>query len=163
MDAVRIREAIPADHDSALDLLEAVAAERRLIGAEAPINRGATRSLWLEEYRLRRSAMFVATGAGRVLGVGQIQGEEVSKLGMYVEGSVRRRGIGSRLLRACLDWARAEGVHKVVLEVWPHNAPAIALYEKFGFEKEAYLRARYRRRSGELWDCLAMGLTLDGW
>ena len=48
--------------------------------------------------------------------------------------SHRRRGIGEELTRALLDQARAAGAREMVLEVIAENAPAIALYEKLGFE-----------------------------
>ena len=32
--------------------------------------------------------------------------------------------------------------------MFPHNEAAIALYESFGFEREGYRRAHYRRGSG---------------
>ncbi|MEP9394480.1 MULTISPECIES: GNAT family N-acetyltransferase [Gordonia] len=38
---------------------------------------------------------------------------------------------------------------------------AIALYEKFGCVAEGRLYRHYRRRSGELWDAIVMGLILD--
>jgi RimJ/RimL family protein N-acetyltransferase len=57
--------------------------------------------------------------------------------------------------------ARKAGAHKIALQVWPHNAAAIALYERFGFRREGYLTRHYRRRSGELWDAIIMGLPLD--
>jgi len=85
----------------------------------------------------------------------------VAEFGMLVEASWRGRGVGSKLLQACIDWAREHGAHKVSLEVWPHNHAAIALYRKFGFEQEAVRRRHYRRRNGELWDALIMGLILD--
>jgi RimJ/RimL family protein N-acetyltransferase len=44
--------------------------------------------------------------------------------------------------------------------VWPHNDRAIALYEKLGFVEEGRLRRHYRRRNGELWDAVVMGLVL---
>jgi RimJ/RimL family protein N-acetyltransferase len=80
---------------------------------------------------------------------------------MQVARSHRGRGIGSALLEASIEWARQAGAHKVALEVWPHNEAAIALYEKFGFEREGYLRKHWRRRSGELWDSVVMGLVLE--
>ena len=52
-------------------------------------------------------------------------------------------------------------VHKVTLTVWPHNGRAIALYRKFGFEVEGRLVRHHRRRNGELWDVLSMGVVLD--
>jgi RimJ/RimL family protein N-acetyltransferase len=44
--------------------------------------------------------------------------------------------------------------------VWPHNQSARRLYRSFGFEEEGYLRRHYRRRNGELWDAVIMGLLL---
>jgi RimJ/RimL family protein N-acetyltransferase len=69
--------------------------------------------------------------------------------------------VGSALLSAAIAWAREAGAHKVALQVWPHNEAAIALYRKFGFEQEGRLRRHYRRRNGELWDAVVMGLCLS--
>ena len=70
-------------------------------------------------------------------------------------------GQAARHLAEAIDQARTAGAHKVALQVWPHNAAAIALYERFGFQREGYLTRHYRRRSGELWDAVVMGLPLD--
>jgi RimJ/RimL family protein N-acetyltransferase len=45
--------------------------------------------------------------------------------------------------------------------VWPHNDRAIALYARRGFVEEGRLVRHYRRRSGELWDAIIMGLPLS--
>jgi putative acetyltransferase len=49
----------------------------------------------------------------------------------------------------------------VTLELWPHNRAARRLYERAGFVEEGRRRRHYRRRSGELWDSVVMGLVLD--
>lgn len=54
----------------------------------------------------------------------------------------RRRGVGTALLRAVVDQARAERCAKVTLEMLPENATAQALYERLGF--------RFHLRFGEL-------------
>jgi RimJ/RimL family protein N-acetyltransferase len=46
------------------------------------------------------------------------------------------------------------------LEVWPHNTAAIALYRRVGFVEEGRKRRHYRRRNGELWDAVLMGMEL---
>ena len=46
----------------------------------------------------------------------------------------RRKGIGEQLMRAVHESARAIGVREIRLEVISSNAPAIALYEKLGYE-----------------------------
>ena len=84
----------------------------------------------------------------------------VADLGMAVAAGWRGRGVGTALLAEAVD--RAGGRRpQAALQVWPHNTAAIALYERFGFQREGYLRRHYRRRTGELWDAIIMGLPLD--
>lgn len=45
----------------------------------------------------------------------------------------RRLGIGSTLIGALVKKAKQNGVLRITLDVRESNAPAIALYEKFGF------------------------------
>jgi RimJ/RimL family protein N-acetyltransferase len=112
--------------------------------------------------RRQDAQFFVAEEDGRIVGELGIekQGYGVAEFGMMVVTDVRGRGVGSALLAAAIDWARQAGAHKVALQVWPHNESAIALYQKFGFEQEGYLRRHYPRRNGEIWDAVVMGLVL---
>jgi ribosomal protein S18 acetylase RimI-like enzyme len=68
--------------------------------------------------------------------------------------------VGSALLQAATGVARDLGLHKLSLEVFAHNAAAIALYRKAGFAEEGRRVGQYRRASGELWDSVVMGLLL---
>lgn len=79
---------------------------------------------------------------------------------MAVAREWRGRGVGSALLAAAIADARARGLHKLILSVFPHNAAAIALYRKHGFVEEGRRVKMFRRRSGELWDAVEMGLLL---
>lgn len=61
-----------------------------------------------------------------------------------------------------LAWARAQpDVHKVTLQVWPHNDRALALYRHAGFIVEGYRHRHWRRADGELWDVIEMGLLVE--
>jgi len=62
-----------------------------------------------------------------------------------VAADARGRGIGRALLEHAVEWARRSGVRKLELHVFPHNEPAIRLYERFGFVREGFRRAHYRR------------------
>lgn len=138
-----------------------VAAEGEWIGAEAPLRAG-----WGERFRealaAPESCWFVADEDGRVVG-GVFVEEQIgiAHLGMAIVEGHRGAGLGRRLLDAAVGWARERGCHKVGLEVWPHNTRARRLYERAGFVEEGYLRRHYRRRNGELWDAVVMGLILD--
>ena len=65
-------------------------------------------------------------------------------LGMGVIPAWRQRGVGSRLLGAVLELACARGFARVDLDVYADNAPAIRLYEKFGFTHEGFQRDAFR-------------------
>src|SRR5918999_539170 len=109
------------------------------------------------------ATVLVAEAGGQVVGeLGlYLARYGVADLGMAVAAGWRGRGVGTALLAEAIARARKAGAHKIALQVWPHNRAAIALYERHGFQREGYLTRHYRRRSGELWDAVVMGLRLD--
>jgi RimJ/RimL family protein N-acetyltransferase len=157
-----VRRSTTADFDDWFRLYEAVAAEGKWIGGEAPFDRLARKRSYLETLLDDDAASFVAEVDGRLVGsLGVHMRGGIADLGMLVDAGWRGRRVGSALMEACLAWASEHGAHKVVLEVWPHNHAAQALYRKYGFEAEGRLKRHYRRRNGELWDAVRMGLVLD--
>jgi RimJ/RimL family protein N-acetyltransferase len=159
---VTVRRAREKDLDALVDLMVAVAEEGRWIATEAPVDRERRRRRFAEDLERDDTVLLVADAGGQLVGqLGLVLARYgVADLGMLVAAGWRRRGVGSALLRAGIDWARQAGAHKIALQVWPHNHAAIALYERFGFQREGRLRRHYRRRSGELWDAIVMGLPL---
>jgi RimJ/RimL family protein N-acetyltransferase len=160
-----VLEARPATIDdipAMVDILVAVAAERMWIGTEPPVDRE-RRAHQYEAAIGGEGAAFVAVADGEVVGHLGVHGSSGARdLGMAVADGWRGKGAGSALLAAAVAWAREQpDVHKLGLEVWPHNGAAIALYRRFGFAIEGRRRRQYRRRSGELWDSIVMGLVLD--
>lgn len=162
-----VRVATADDVPALVDSYAEVAAEGRWIGGELPIDRDDRITRWTHTITSGEAVMFVARAVdgGEVIGcasqnwVGRC-GSGLLALGMWIVQPWRGRGIGSRLLVDCIEWARANGAHKITLEVWPHNDAARALYQKFGFAEEGYFRKQWRRRNGELWDSIPMGLLL---
>ena len=155
-----VRPATPEDLEPALDVLAAVAEERIYIGTEPPVDRERRLHKWRGILDHPRETMFVAVADERIVGNAGIEWAGVSEIGMALLPEWRGKGVGSALLGELIRWAEENGSHKIELRVWPHNTAAIALYEKFGFEREGYLKRHYRRRTGEVWDCIIMGLQL---
>lgn len=162
--AFLVRPAEEGDVDRWIDLYEAVAAEGKWIGGELPVDRELQRRRFVDGLANvgGPAAAFVAESDGRQVGqlfVRTYVG--IGDLGMAVDAAWRGRGVGSALLATAIAWAEQQGLHKLTLQAWPHNAAAIGLYEKFGFVHEGQMRRHYRRRSGELWDAVIMGRVLD--
>ena len=164
---MNVRRAAEEDLPGAFGVFEATAAEGKWIASEPPLDRKDTLNRWRES-SLGDSggAMLVAEADGVIVGTASVIpegrcGSGLFELGMCVAPDRRGKGIGGALLAACIEWVRQAGGHKITLQVWPHNDAARSLYRKFGFEEEGYLRRHWRRRSGELWDCIVMGLLLD--
>jgi RimJ/RimL family protein N-acetyltransferase len=63
----------------------------------------------------------------------------VVELGLFVLKPYRRKGIGSQLLQAALNWAGKQQFEKITLSVFATNQPAISLYRQFGFKQEGCL------------------------
>ncbi len=68
---------------------------------------------------------------------------EAHLLNLSVFSERQRQGHGSSLLRDAMRIARERGAAELFLEVRPSNGRAIALYEKFGFERIAIRRDYY--------------------
>jgi putative acetyltransferase len=155
-DEVEVRPAEDADRRSIALLFAAVAEERDGIAAEPPVDVEEMAAHWNIDGTVVAEADQVIVGEIHVdpswMGFGEI--------GMMVAAGWRGRGVGTALLAAAVEQARAGGLHKLALRVFPHNGAAIALYRKFGFVEEGRLTKHIRRANGELWDLIEMGLLL---
>ena len=158
MTAFEVRRARPEDARGLAELFAAVAEERDGIATEPPVDVDARTG----QFAASIEGTIVAVAAGDFVGSLHVDATRfgVGELGMAVARPWRRRGVGSALLTAAIERARGEGLHKLSLEVFPHNEAAIALYRKFGFLEEGRRVKHYRRANGELWDSIVMGLLL---
>jgi GNAT superfamily N-acetyltransferase len=54
-------------------------------------------------------------------------------VGVFVDGAVRRQGIGAALVQNVIDWARARRSPRLLIWITASNEPALALYGRYGF------------------------------
>ena len=100
---------------------------------------GAYRAILAAEIFTPRRCLLVASTQGRpgVLGfaVGVVHPAGDSELeSVAVSESSRRRGIGSALCSAVIEWCRQQGARELLLEVRASSTGAIALYKRLGFD-----------------------------
>jgi putative acetyltransferase len=82
-------------------------------------------------------------------------------IGMAVHDDWQGKGVGTALMEAALDLAdNWLNLTRVELRVYVDNAPAIALYKKFGFEIEG-THHRFAFRNGEYVDSYSMARIVN--
>ena len=92
------------------------------------------------------SLWLVAEEDGRVAGYigSQTVCNETDMMNVAVHPDFRRRGIAEALIIALVEQLKVEESHCLTLEVRASNVPAIALYEKLGFEEIGRRKNYYR-------------------
>lgn len=85
---------------------------------------------------------------------------EAHLLTIGIAHDFQRQGWGSALLGALLQRAREAGAERVLLEVRPSNAPALALYRKNGFTPIGLRRGYYPADNGRGEDAIVMECLL---
>ncbi len=110
----------------------------------------------------KADVLFVAELEGRVVGsaglhpAAQLRRRHCANLGMSVSPEAQRQGVGRALMQTLCDFADGWAhLLRLELTVFVDNAPAIALYEQFGFRLEGTHRA-YALRDGVYADVHAM-------
>ena len=91
-------------------------------------------------------AVFFAENNGNPVGFAQcqlrhdyVEGTDTSPVGylegMYVKEAFRKHGYASQLMRACEDWARAEGCMEFASDCELGNEESLAFHLKLGFKE----------------------------
>lgn len=87
-------------------------------------------------YTAPRGAFWVVRDATRVVGsvgVDRVDDRTAELHRLYVDASLRGRGIGQRLVETVLDWSRAQGLGRVVLWSDTRFESSHRLYRRLGF------------------------------
>jgi putative acetyltransferase len=156
---IRIRAAEPADM---IQVAEVMNQPRAVWGTlQTPLTPVAMREARFDATD-QNNRLLVAEIGERVVGMAGLHREpghrrsHAAHLGMAVHDDFAGRGVGTALLAAVVDLAeRWWNIRRLELNVYTDNARAIALYERFGFEREGVHRA-YAWRDGSYVDSLAM-------
>ena len=91
----------------------------------------------------------------------RIGGGEAEIITIAVDPGARRKGLGRALMERAGAEALARGAEAMFLEVAEDNAPAIALYDRLGFEPVGRRPAYYTRSGGKV-AAISMKLELAG-
>lgn len=146
-----IRAAAAADLDSLVALLAV------LFALEADFTADSARQRRGLELMLAHSAgcVWVAEVEGRVIGMatGQITlstaegGAALLVEDVVVQQEWRGQGTGRRLMNALVNWAGQRGIRRLQLLADANNLPALAFYQRLGWESTALICLRQEVRN----------------
>ncbi len=126
------------------DLDQVLPIERDLFGAEA----WTPAQFWSELARVPESRWYAVARAGeRIVGYAGVflVGAEADVQTVAVSNEAQGRGVGRRLVEALASRARDAHASALHLEVRADNEPALALYDRLGFEADGRRRDYYGR------------------
>lgn len=110
---------------------------------------------------------WVTVDDGEIVGHVELKGDGLStglhrcELGIGIERPYRRGGLGRRLMRSAIEFARGtETLAWIDLRVFAHNAAGRALYRELGFVEVGLLVDRFRI-DGQTIDDVIMTLRVD--
>lgn len=89
-----------------------------------------------------------AGGQPIACGMGVVEGALLGIFSIYTNASQRRKGYAGMIMAALTDWGLERGASYGYLQVEGHNQPALAFYDRLGFET-CYRYMYYRKVSGE--------------
>ncbi len=140
---ITIEKAKPADAAQILAFLKQIGTEtdNLTFGPEGlPFSVESEESYLAQLEHSRDDVMFTAKCGGQIIGTASLN-RLPRRMGHRGDFSVSvarafwNQGIGSRLMRAILDFAGENGFEILDLQVRSDNSSAIHLYEKFGFQR----------------------------
>lgn len=104
----------------------------------------------------------VESDGGELLGFAVYQQvlDEATLMNIAVKPTAQGGGLGARLLDAVMTRVADQGARRLLLEVRESNAPALALYRRFGFVDDGRRRDYYPSADGRE-DAVLMSLDLE--
>jgi L-amino acid N-acyltransferase YncA/predicted O-methyltransferase YrrM len=142
-----IRDAGEADLPVIVEIYNATV-PTRMVTAELEPTTVEARLPWFREHSPEQYPFWVAELDGRVIGwldFKKFQSRRAyhgtAEISIYVDEKFRRRGVGQRLLEQAITRAPSLGITALVGLIFGHNEASLKLFQRFGFERWAFLPA----------------------
>jgi len=140
-----IRDAVEADLPAIVAIYNATV-PTRMVTAELEPTTVEARLPWFAEHSPEQYPFWVAELEGRVIAwldfkkfLPRCAYRATAEVSVYVDEEFRRGGVGQRLLEHAIARAPSLGITALVGLIFGHNEPSLKLFQRFGFERWAFL------------------------
>lgn len=142
---MEIRDATLEDLPAIVAIYNSTIASRMVTADTEPVS-VASRQKWFEEHRPGRRPLWVAVDGPQIAGwvsfssfYGRPAYDGTCEISVYLAPEQRGRGLGTMLVRRCIEHAPRIGVKTLLGFIFAHNEPSLKLFSKLGFERWAHL------------------------
>ncbi|MFD2561780.1 GNAT family N-acetyltransferase [Aquimarina rubra] len=138
MSTIKIRSVAPEDNKALAQVIRDVLIEMGVPKVGTAYEDEALDMMY-ETYDAPRKEYYVVEDNGKIIGgagIAQLEKEssEICELQkMYFLPEARGKGLGSKMMSKCLNFAKEQGFSKCYLETMPYMKDARKLYAKVGF------------------------------
>src|SRR5438067_1215312 len=140
-----VRDAIESDLPAIVEIYNATV-PTRMVTAELEPTTVEARLPWFREHSPEQYPFWVAESEGRVIGwldfkkfLPRSAYRGTAEISVYVDEEFRRRRVAQRLLEHAIGRAPSLGTTALIGLVFGHNEPSLKLFDRFGFERWAFL------------------------
>ncbi|MDP4159561.1 MAG: GNAT family protein [Bacillota bacterium] len=167
---VLLRESIKSDASELVDYLQKIGSESDFLTfgpGELSVSVSDEEAILEESYTAKNKIMLLALIGNKVIGCLHFTGgvrartRHTGEFGVSLLKNYWDQGIGTTMVRELIQWAKDSSViRKLNLRVRSDNDRAIFVYEKLGFIQEGLITREFCI-SGQFFDCIYMGLSID--
>jgi phosphinothricin acetyltransferase len=161
-----ISDAVLADLPAIVAIYNA-AIPGRLATADTNFVSVDARRAWFDGHSTDRRPLLILEREGLVAGwlsfqsfYGRPAYDGTAELSVYVAPQYQRSGVGRELLADAIRRAPSLGLRILLGFIFSHNAPSLALFEGFGFQRWAHLPG-IAELDGHERDLIIVGLRVD--
>ncbi len=144
-DSIRYRPAMPEDLEEVVRIYNSTIPSRLVTADLTPVSVESRRE-WFYRHTPAKRPLWVVEEEGKVIGWVGFQPfhsrcayDATAELSLYLDESVRGRGLGRRILDFASNAAPELGIETLIGLIFEHNTPSIRLFEKAGFEEWGFL------------------------
>lgn len=145
IDSVQFRLARPDDLEEIVRIYNSTVSSRLVTADLEPVS-VESRVEWLHRHTPEKHPLWVVEEAGKVIGWLGFQPfhsrpayNATAEISLYLDETVRGRGLGSKILDFALEAAPLVGIETFIGLIFEHNIPSIRLFEKAGFREWGFL------------------------
>lgn len=142
---IQIRDATIEDLPAVVAIYNSTVPTRMVTADTEPVT-VASRRKWFANHSPARRPLWVAEERGEIAGwlsfssfYGRPAYDRTCEVSVYLAPERRGRGLGTQLLRRCIEYAPQISVSTLLGFIFGHNKPSLRLFHKMGFERWGHL------------------------